>query len=587
MNSKRIFSVFLVLALLFSLVFPTMAAGSSSKTKIITDTIEQAKAKIKKVDSKISVLEAEIAVISEKNKELSKDVDVVMGNIISESPNFIVKGSGLVDLLLNNSQYYLIQDPQNGTTTGYFYSGTHKNLGTQTVSFGSSNITVNVMGSIPENWRKTGDTLRSKKVELQDLYKQKNDWEEYIVDTQNGLTTLYYNGRKYVGKFTDTSNGPTGDGRFILDAGNSYLGEAYYGDTYHGGIVNGKANGYGHLTDEGIVDDSGNLKPFCQAVYKDGKPIAIADYSEDDSTDIILQIGNPYMYAYGEEVMIEENNEKVVPVSVNGSALIPIEKLIEVTGGSTEWVSAEKKVIISLYNKTIELTAGSNTALVNGKLVQLDVPAQNINGKIMVPVKFVSETLGMTVKWINDVQIIRIIYSKNWTDHIDDHLTVLDDGNIRFRDNTFGYTFEYPASWGKPKIENNKEYEYTASFHIESDCMYQAEIGDAYSATIFKNIGIMLRKDEVTIDSDPNQGFDVPVTSENIGVKLIHRNEYDIGGDAVVQFENGYNIYIMWSAYYSHYIDCTRPEIKAVQKELTSEIIELLKSITIYGGGVG
>lgn len=37
--------------------------------------------------------------------------------------------------------------------------------------------------------------------------------------------------------------------------------------------------------------------------------------------------------------------------------------------------------------------------LINGKYVQCDVPPQNINGRVMVPARYVAEGLGATVSW--------------------------------------------------------------------------------------------------------------------------------------------------------------------------------------------
>jgi hypothetical protein len=40
-----------------------------------------------------------------------------------------------------------------------------------------------------------------------------------------------------------------------------------------------------------------------------------------------------------------------------------------------------------------------NYAMVNGKKVKLDVPPKSIKGKVMVPVKFVTEQLGASMVW--------------------------------------------------------------------------------------------------------------------------------------------------------------------------------------------
>jgi multidrug efflux pump subunit AcrA (membrane-fusion protein) len=37
--------------------------------------------------------------------------------------------------------------------------------------------------------------------------------------------------------------------------------------------------------------------------------------------------------------------------------------------------------------------------IINGQQIQCDVPPQNINGRVLVPARFVAEPLGATVEW--------------------------------------------------------------------------------------------------------------------------------------------------------------------------------------------
>ena len=50
----------------------------------------------------------------------------------------------------------------------------------------------------------------------------------------------------------------------------------------------------------------------------------------------------------------------------------------------------------------IELPVGGEFALKNGAMMPLDVPAQILNGRTMVPVRFVAEALGCDVEWLAD-----------------------------------------------------------------------------------------------------------------------------------------------------------------------------------------
>src|SRR5690554_7598740 len=56
----------------------------------------------------------------------------------------------------------------------------------------------------------------------------------------------------------------------------------------------------------------------------------------------------------------------------------------------------------------ISLEIGNVEALVNGNLVVLDVPAKVINGRILVPVRFIAESTGAKVNWDPDRKSTRL-----------------------------------------------------------------------------------------------------------------------------------------------------------------------------------
>ena len=56
----------------------------------------------------------------------------------------------------------------------------------------------------------------------------------------------------------------------------------------------------------------------------------------------------------------------------------------------------------------IELPVGAEYAKINGKDVPLDVPAQTLNGRTMVPIRFVAEALGADVEWLDKEKTVVI-----------------------------------------------------------------------------------------------------------------------------------------------------------------------------------
>lgn len=99
------------------------------------------------------------------------------------------------------------------------------------------------------------------------------------------------------------------------------------------------------------------------------------------------------------------------PVIDRGRVLVPFRDIFEALGADVRWDSQQGKVIASKDNTTIEINIGG-TALKNGSPVNLDVPGKIVNGRTMVPIRFVSETMGATVDWDASSQAVVIITNK-------------------------------------------------------------------------------------------------------------------------------------------------------------------------------
>ncbi|GAX88923.1 stalk domain-containing protein [Effusibacillus lacus] len=87
------------------------------------------------------------------------------------------------------------------------------------------------------------------------------------------------------------------------------------------------------------------------------------------------------------------------PVLVNGRTLVPLRGIFESLGAKIDWNGDTQTVTATRGSTTIVLQVGSKLAIKNGQPVTLDVEAQLINGRTMVPVRFVGEALGAGVNW--------------------------------------------------------------------------------------------------------------------------------------------------------------------------------------------
>jgi len=138
----------------------------------------------------------------------------------------------------------------------------------------------------------------------------------------------------------------------------------------------------------------------------------IVNYSK--SIVIILQIGNPYMMVNGNWKEIDIGKD-IKPVIKNSRTLVPIRAIIEALGGTIGWNGTEKKVTITLKDTVIELWIGKPQATVNGQTKWIDdanhkVMPEIINGRTMLPLRFVAESLGAKVDWEPNTKTITITY---------------------------------------------------------------------------------------------------------------------------------------------------------------------------------
>ncbi|GAA0352524.1 copper amine oxidase N-terminal domain-containing protein [Bacillus horti] len=102
------------------------------------------------------------------------------------------------------------------------------------------------------------------------------------------------------------------------------------------------------------------------------------------------------------------------PVIKEGRMLVPLRTLSSL-GLTYQWDNTAKRATIqNAGGDIIRVTASQRTAYKNNAAVTLDVPAQIMNGRIMVPVRFVSEQLGLSVQFENTRGLV-FVSSPNYT----------------------------------------------------------------------------------------------------------------------------------------------------------------------------
>ena len=131
--------------------------------------------------------------------------------------------------------------------------------------------------------------------------------------------------------------------------------------------------------------------------------------TESSASVIILQINNPQMTVDGAAKYIDENG--TAPVIQNGRSMLPVRAIVEAMGGIVEWEGATGTVTMTHGSDTVTLIIGSDTAILNGNTETLDVAPMLINGRTMLPIRFIAECFGYDVGWDGTEAVVTLTTS--------------------------------------------------------------------------------------------------------------------------------------------------------------------------------
>jgi len=120
-----------------------------------------------------------------------------------------------------------------------------------------------------------------------------------------------------------------------------------------------------------------------------------------------LQVGNKNALINNETSSLE-----AAPVIKNGRTMVPLRFIGEAFGAEFTYDSVFKIIDINFGSDKIKMQIGKDVAFVNDKEVALDVAPYIVNGRTLVPIRFISETFGAEVVWDGTTKTVTIIYPK-------------------------------------------------------------------------------------------------------------------------------------------------------------------------------
>jgi len=98
----------------------------------------------------------------------------------------------------------------------------------------------------------------------------------------------------------------------------------------------------------------------------------------------------------------------VAPVKMRGRTVVPMRDIFEALGANVQWNAFTQGITARKAGKTVNLQINRREASVNGRRVYLDQPPILYRGSTMVPLRFVSESMGANVQWHDAMQLVSI-----------------------------------------------------------------------------------------------------------------------------------------------------------------------------------
>ena len=119
---------------------------------------------------------------------------------------------------------------------------------------------------------------------------------------------------------------------------------------------------------------------------------------------IEIVIDNLIAKVNGSNVILDQS-----AITLNGRTVVPVRFIAESFGASVGWNERTQTVMILHDDTIIEIVIDNPIAKVNGQNVLLDQSATLLNGRTVVPARFIAESFGAAVDWNEQTRTVTIM----------------------------------------------------------------------------------------------------------------------------------------------------------------------------------
>ncbi|MBU8905954.1 stalk domain-containing protein [Desertibacillus haloalkaliphilus] len=182
------------------------------------------------------------------------------------------------------------------------------------------------------------------------------------------------------------------------------------------------------------------------------------------------------------------------PIIKNGFTLVPLRGIFEALDASVDWNQSQQVVTAKKGQTDISLQIGSSVAFVNGTVVHLQQPAEIVNNRTLVPLRFVSESLGAKVSWNNTTKTVAITTlnaqhgSSNDRDNQTENSQEVTVNGIEIGD----LQSSVIARFGEPERSTKSEYGFTwLTYHDNYRDYFQVGVENGRVVALYTNADLI------------------------------------------------------------------------------------------------
>jgi hypothetical protein len=144
-------------------------------------------------------------------------------------------------------------------------------------------------------------------------------------------------------------------------------------------------------------NESITAQPVGVQLTAEYRQVSSEELSEYLEGAVMLYLNSPIAYVDGAQAFIDESNPNAAPTIIDGRTLVPLRFIAEAFGAEVAWEADTETAKITFDGKLITVKHAEKVLFSNGEPIAMDVAAAILDGRVYVPLRAYAEAIGKEV----------------------------------------------------------------------------------------------------------------------------------------------------------------------------------------------